>query len=76
MARPLPFECPRGLNRAEAASYVGVSPGTFDKLVQDGRMPKPKRVGARLIFDRFAVDLAFTALDEDGESKNDFDEDA
>jgi len=75
MARPLPFECPRGLNRAEAARYVGVSPGTFDKLVFDGLMPKPKRVRARLIFDRNALDLAFSALGEDGESKNDFDGD-
>lgn len=38
-------------------------------------MPKPKRVRARLIFDRNALDLAFSALGEDGESKNDFDGD-
>lgn len=75
MARPLPFDCPRGLNRAEAARYVGVSVGTFDKLVEEGLMPKPKRVRARLIFDRNALDVAFSALGDDGDDDNDFDED-
>lgn len=73
VTRALPFAYPRGLNRAEAARYVGVSPGTFDKLVSDGLMPKPKRVRTRLIFDREAIDLAFSALGDEGESKNDFD---
>ncbi len=45
----------------------------FDKLVTDGLMPKPKRVGARVIFDRDALDLAFSSLGEDGEPKNDWD---
>lgn len=73
VTRPLPFACPRGLSRAEAARYVGVSPGTFDKLVSDGLMPTPKRVRTRLIYDREALDLAFSALGDEGESKNDFD---
>lgn len=73
MSRPFPFDCPRGLNRAEAARYVGVSPNTFDKLVAEGRMPRAKRVGARLIFDRQALDVAFATLGEDGERVNDFD---
>lgn len=75
MARPLPFDCPRGLNRVEAARYVGVSPGTFDKLVADGQMPAPKKVGARLIFDRHALDVAFSALGEEADTKNDFEGD-
>lgn len=73
MTRSLPFDCPRGLNRVEAARYVGVSPGTFDKLVTDGLMPGPKRVRSRLIFDRQAIDLAFDALGAESESKNDWD---
>lgn len=76
MSRPLPFDCPRGLNRAEAARYVGVSPGTFDKLVAEGLMPRPKRVKSRRVFDKQAIDLAFDALGGDGESENDFDGDA
>lgn len=73
MTRPLPFDCPRGLNRVEAARYIGVSPGTFDKLVADGLMPAPKRVRSRLVFDRQAIDLAFSALGDEGEEVNDFD---
>jgi excisionase family DNA binding protein len=73
MPRALPFDCPRGLNRVEAARYVGVSPGTFDQLVRDSRMPKPKRVGARLLFDRHALDLAFDALGQEPIAQNDFD---
>ena len=43
---------PRGLNREEAARYVGVSATTFDRLIAEGRMPKPLRVGKRVIWDR------------------------
>lgn len=41
--RPAPR---RGLNREEAAIYVGVGTTKFDEMVNDGRMPKPKRVDA------------------------------
>lgn len=37
----LPLDQRRVLNRREAASYLGVSPGHFDKLVKDGMMPEP-----------------------------------
>lgn len=63
---------PRGLSREEAARYVGVSASTFDKLIEDGRMPKPLRVGKRVIWDRLKVEAAFTELDEDS-SENYFD---
>lgn len=56
---------PRGLSREEAARYVGVSASTFDKLIEDGRMPRPLRVGKRVIWDRLKVEAAFTELDED-----------
>lgn len=74
VTRALPFECPRGLSRVEAARYIGVSPGTFDKLVADGAMPAPKEIGARRVYDRTQLDRAFDALGEDCET-NDFDED-
>lgn len=55
---------PRGLSRTEAAAYIGVSPTLFDEMVQDGRMPRPKQVNSRTVWDRRRVDLAFDALDE------------
>ena len=33
----------RGLQREMAARYVGISATKFDEMVDDGRMPKPKR---------------------------------
>lgn len=53
---------PRGLNREDAARYVGVSPRKFDEMVGDHRMPKPRRVDGRVIWDRVALDLYFDSL--------------
>jgi predicted DNA-binding transcriptional regulator AlpA len=55
---------PRGLSRMQAAEYVGVGPTKFDEMVAIGKMPKPKRVDHRVIWDRLEVDAAFAALDE------------
>ena len=61
---------PRGLCREAAASYVGISPSKFDEMVEDGRMPRPKRIDARKVWDRTALDSCFDALpggdDEEG----------
>jgi predicted DNA-binding transcriptional regulator AlpA len=56
----------RGLNREEAARYVGISPTYFDTLVERGTMPKPKCIGARRVWDVRALDLAFDALPDAG----------
>ena len=69
---PLPHSLPpRGLSRTMAAAYIGVSPTLFDKMVKDGRMPKPKQINARTVWDRFGLDDAFAALpsDEDAGGK-------
>ena len=58
---------PRGLSRIKAATYVGVSPSLFDQMVKDGRMPKPKRINSRTVWDRKRLDEAFEALPDDGE---------
>ena len=55
----------RGLSRVEAALYVGVSPTKFDQLVKDSRMPGPKRIDGRVIWDRLALDIAFDDLPSD-----------
>ena len=37
----------------------------FDQMVADGRMPKPKKVDGRVIWDRLQIEGAFTDLPED-----------
>jgi predicted DNA-binding transcriptional regulator AlpA len=56
---------PRGLSRVQAAEYIGVGVSKFDALVRDGRMPKPKRVDGRTIWDRLELDEAFSALEQE-----------
>ncbi len=53
---------PRGLSRAEAAAYIGVSPSTFDTMIRDGRMPVAKKIGARTVWDRLQLDRSFAEL--------------
>jgi predicted DNA-binding transcriptional regulator AlpA len=63
-ATSLPISCPpRGLNRVQAAEYVGVGVTKFDEMVEDGRMPRPKRIDGRTVWDRMQLDSAFSALD-------------
>lgn len=59
---------PRGLCREAAARYVGVSPVTFDKMVEDGRMPGPKRIDGRKVWDVRKLDIAFDALPDDNQA--------
>lgn len=58
----------RGLNREEAAIYVGVSPSKFDELVKDGRMPGAKKIDARKIWDIRSLDLVFDELPQEGDA--------
>ncbi|MER9228935.1 hypothetical protein NKI39_25545 [Mesorhizobium sp. M0664] len=53
---------PRGLSRDEAARYVGVGSTLFEEMVADGRMPRPKHINSRAVWDRVALDIAFTWL--------------
>lgn len=60
---------PRGLSRTASAAYVGVSPTLFDDLVEKGRMPSPKQINRRLVWDRRKLDEAFEQLpDKDEEN--------
>ena len=63
----------RGLRRDDAARYVGVSPRKFDQMVDDGRMPKPKKVDGCIIWDIRALDLAFDNLEGDDGGVNEWD---
>ncbi len=62
-ARPAPR---RGLRRAEAADYIGVSPSKFDGLVADGRMPAPRLLDGCVIWDVLEIDSAFDDLPRKG----------
>lgn len=53
---------PRGLSREQAAAYIGVSSTKFVQLVSDELMPQPKIIGTRRVWDRLALDAAFSAL--------------
>lgn len=53
---------PIGLNREESAAYVGVSATLFEEMVQDARMPEPREINARVVWDREELRTAFKAL--------------
>ncbi|MFM2422162.1 MAG: hypothetical protein RL291_692 [Pseudomonadota bacterium] len=53
---------PRGLDREEAAAYVGISAWKFMQLVTDGRMPQAIQIDGRVLWDRAALDAAFDRL--------------
>lgn len=57
---------PRGLSRVQAAEYVGISPSLFDEMVDDKRMPKPRMINKRRIWDLKQLDKAFDALPHAG----------
>ena len=69
MPRPSPVLEPRGLSREQAAIYVGVGATLFDSMVGDGRMPVPREVNARRVWDRRELDLFFDSLPKSGEAE-------
>jgi predicted DNA-binding transcriptional regulator AlpA len=58
-SRPVPR---RGLSRIEAAIYLGISPSKFDELVKDGRMPRPRTIDSRKLWDIHELGVAFDDL--------------
>lgn len=56
----LPFR--RGLSRKQAAAYIGVGSSKFDAMVADGRMPTPKKIDGRRVWDLRALDQCFDLL--------------
>lgn len=67
MPRPAPMLEPRGLNREQAASYVGVGTTLFDEMIADGRMPGARTINSRRVWDRRELDLAFDNLPKSDE---------
>ncbi len=71
-----PTLAPRLISREAAAAYVNVSPTTFDEMVKDGTMPKPRRLsGRRKAWDVRALDAAIDDL-AIGNDDNDNDDDS
>jgi hypothetical protein len=50
---------PRGLRRAGAAAYLGISPSHFDKCRASGEIPAPRRMFGIELYDRHELDLLF-----------------
>ena len=63
-----PAFAPKGLSRVDAARHIGVSASMFDEMVRDGRMPQPKLINARVLWDRMKVEAFFDILPERGVS--------
>lgn len=60
---------PIGINREQAAEFIGISPSTFDKLVAAGTMPSPRQIsGDRLVYDVSEIAAAFRKLPHRGGS--------
>lgn len=56
---------PRGMNRMVAAAYIGIGTTLFDRLVSDGRMPRPRKLDGRLVWDKLELDQSFSDLPHD-----------
>ncbi len=56
----------RGLSEGEAALYVGLGATKFRALVGEGRMPRPRLIDGRRVWDVDDLDAAFKSLPTEG----------
>jgi excisionase family DNA binding protein len=56
---------PRLLRADRAAAYLGMGERTFLRLVADGKLPKPKRIGGVVAWDRYRLDACIDDTDDD-----------
>jgi len=56
----------RGLSAAEAAEYIGIGVTLFRSMVEDSRMPRPRMINGRRVWDVEEIDRAFRALPREG----------
>jgi predicted DNA-binding transcriptional regulator AlpA len=61
----------RGLNRQQAANYIGISPSMFDELIKEGVLPQPVRLKSRVLWDIRRLDEAFDEIE--GHEENPWD---
>lgn len=50
------------MSREDAAHYIGISTSKFDEMVKDKRMPRPRQLDGRTLWDRVELDMAFSQL--------------
>ena len=65
---------PRGLAKIQAASYIGTGGTLFKEMVDDGRMPKPRIINSKEVWDTQEIDLAFDELPHKGELQSSSDD--
>jgi predicted DNA-binding transcriptional regulator AlpA len=59
---------PRAMRAEQSADYLSMSRSMFLKMVDEGKMPPPVKVGAMAMWDRYDIDHAFEDLKRgDGE---------
>ena len=59
---------PRLIGRDAAAAYISVAPNTFDRMIEEGRMPRPRVLGdKRNAWDTKELDVAVDRLPHEGE---------
>ncbi|MBM3654788.1 MAG: hypothetical protein FJX06_18590 [Alphaproteobacteria bacterium] len=56
----------RGVCAEEAALYLGIGVSLFRVMVSDGRMPRPRMINARRVWDVDDLDAAFKSLPREG----------
>jgi predicted DNA-binding transcriptional regulator AlpA len=56
---------PRLIGREASAAFLGVSPTKFDEMVNDSRMPRPKRIDGRKLWDVRALNAKVDELPDD-----------
>lgn len=60
-----------GYSRIEAATAIGISATTFDKLVTNRVMPSPRMIGGRKVWDVDEIRAAFKSLPKDDDMEDD-----
>lgn len=67
----LPFGVlPRGLRREQAAAYLGISPGHFDKQRAAGAVPAPMQMFGVWLWDRQKLDALFDGAVPEAQNDN------
>ncbi len=62
---------PFAVSRETGAELIGISPNHFDKLVKEGRLPAPRELGGRVLWDSDEIRAAWRAMPRRGQSSSD-----